>query len=333
MLYMNYFDYDFSFLFFTETFCYQNKFNDLSFDSIVKENILSQLYTFNLFKYNSKEEEFQCVLVKNDFFIKLGDKISFIIGLVNLKKIKLKFIKNFNYYLSTLVIAKRNIPFDLKIILTSYNAYKKEFILEKNSTNNIWLNNEIPTILFFIKRFKNSAENIFDFLNFKIDKNVSSLVNKKLLVEWLQNLKNNDFWNKIKVLDLKFNRNKKYYCLNKLLSFKKNKDSTPENFLTMRKQFRKNILLSIHRHQLFMICKKLVFLEKIIYFGNRKINFSSKIIKILKISNYMCKELSNTYRMSLYNKNLIYLLESSYSNDLFRINMLMQIIKNSLIKF
>lgn len=253
---LNCFDYDFSFLFFIENFCNQDKFSDFSFNSIVKENLLSHFYSynFNLYKDNYIEKNFQLLLNKNEFLIIVGDKISFIIGLINLK-----YIKNVSYYLSILIIAKRTIPFDLKIFITSYNIFIKQFNLEKNLTNNDWLKNEISIIFFIVKKFKKSAEYFVNLSNIKFNKNAQILVNKKLYFKWLHNLKTIDFWNKIKTLYLKFNIYEEHnYSNNLFFSLKKYKK---QKFLKLVMCFHNNSLFSLHRQQLLINFKKLIFLE------------------------------------------------------------------------
>nr|UXY88271.1 hypothetical protein Cry52Nrm2_p080 [Cryptomonas curvata] len=123
-----FFNYDLSLLFFLESFCNQENFTDASFSSVIKENILSQLfsYNFDLFKGTCIKQNKQLNLLKIEFFMQLGDKTSFVIGLFNKKKYISSSINNINFYLSFLQMASQNIPPDLKIFLTYYKNNMKE---------------------------------------------------------------------------------------------------------------------------------------------------------------------------------------------------------------
>nr|UXY87767.1 hypothetical protein CcurKRNrm2_p076 [Cryptomonas curvata] len=244
----------------------------------------------------------------------MGDKISFSIGLNNFKKINLKFANNLNWYLSTLIVAKRNIPFDLKIFLTIHKKYTKQFILEKNPINHELLKNEISLIFFIIKKFKESAEYFINLINFKYGKTIKTLINKNLYFEWLQNLNTNSFWNKTGILYLKFNRNKRSNYSDIFCDFLlKNKS---QEFLKIIKCFRNDILFSLHRHQLFINYKKMLAFEFYSTCRKNNTNILSKKFKIIKFSRYICKEISKTNTIYLHQKYLIYKLRLLKTRDL-----------------
>jgi hypothetical protein len=280
-----FFNYDVSLFYFIESFCNQEKFTDVSFSSVIKENILSQLFSYNFDSYKGNHiKNQQQNLLKNEFLMQLGDKISLIIGLLNNKKYNSSSINNINLYLSFLQIASQNIPNDLKIFLSYYNNNMKK----KNWKNKDLIKSQISFILFIFKKFKSSAYFFMEYYSLKFNKNPEILINKKFFFDWLKNLNSNNLWSKINILKI-YNLKQKQSVIQVKNFIKKQQNF--KKFSTMILNCRQKVLFLVHRHTIFKIYKKLIFFENFSYVKNIYLNHVKKRFKIFLFSNFICKEL------------------------------------------
>ena len=329
MIKLSCFEYDFSLHFFIENFCDNKKLGNLSLISIVKENILSHFFSldFNLFKKKIIKKNNQFFLIKNEFLVKLGDKISYLVGLFNFKKFNSKFMIKFNLDLSILIMAQRNLPFDLKIFLTVCKKNIKQKSKEENATNNDLLINQISVTLFILKKFKNSANCFVNCYNSEYNKKQHVLFNLKLFLEWLKHIKNSNIWNKIESLNLKF---KWDVAKNNSDEFNLSKRRYKYKFNKILKIFQMDTIFVIHRYKLFKIYRKVLIFQFYCYF---EIILITSICRNFKFSGLICKELQNIYSDIINDKLNNFILFQSKSQNLKAIKLISQNINQNLVRF
>nr|UXY87275.1 hypothetical protein 1634Bnrm2_p075 [Cryptomonas sp.] len=305
MIYLKMSNNDLSVNFLIEIFCSQNKLCDFSMCSIVKENILSQLiyHKYSLLEKNLEKIFFIQNLEKNEFFVKMGEKTLFLIGIHNFNKNSIS-AKKINQHLSIFQVLIKNVPFDTKIFLNSLNKETKNNNLGENIKLADFMKSQISILLFQLRKFKNSISADLKYFDLKPRKDIRSMIQKNIFLHLLNRMTLSNLSKNFQTLPiLSNNKQKNIRKSEKYRIFTENKTKY-KGFFDIILFFKDNIIFSIHRHVLFKIFRNLQILGLFKY--NQYINIRKMLqeLNIVSISTFVCKELDRIFKIFYSQKKL-----------------------------
>nr|UXY86843.1 hypothetical protein CparaKRNrm2_p063 [Cryptomonas paramecium] len=269
---------DFSLHFLIDLSCNQQFSISRIFCDMFKENFLSHFFLFYQNFIRKKTENF---IHRFQFFLNLGDKIMILIQSANFRNYYDQIFTNgFNDYFFILQIAKKNIPFDIKLFLNSHEKIK---CIDTKAMSNRYVDNCIIFfILFLFKKFKNSIYTFTENLNFTENR-------FKFLFEWIHNIRKYDYWHKVKTLYLdchcQFEKNiSQFFPVNKKLS---------KNSKNVFSYLKDSFMLKYHKYKLLRFFKKKFEYNHEKYVHNRIFHsfLNTRYLALYKISKPLSKDI------------------------------------------